>query len=141
MSDPLWLVGSVDAVQRVPVVRVQVNPASAHRIVSAAFNIVGKRAEPPLLTLRRRPGLAILASDRLSRRRTKPAHPRLRSRRSESPFLPGARSRENAHRYRLRSSPALPSGEIERFVADRRGESMPAGRAGSPAAGGRMQCN
>src|SRR5436190_3439586 len=60
MSDPLRLVGAVDAVQSVLVVRVQVNSASAHRIVSAAFNIVGKRAEPPLLTLGRRPAWPFL---------------------------------------------------------------------------------
>ena len=138
MSDPLWLVGAVDAVQRVPVVRVQVNPASAHRIVSAAFNIVGKRAEPPLLTLRRRPAWPFLLPTDF-----RDPGPSLRILAYDHAVTNRLFFREHVVEKtrigRLRSSPALPSGEIERFDADRRGESMPAGRAGSPAAGGRVQ--
>src|SRR4051794_26653931 len=65
--------------RRVPRARLQKAPARAHWIVRTAFDIGRKRAESPLLTLRRRPsrpfclatdrghagpGLSILAHDR-----------------------------------------------------------------------------
>src|SRR5258707_5988833 len=79
MSDPSWLVRAVDAIQRVLAAGVKVEGAGTHWIVRTAFNIVRKRAEPPLLALGRRPsrpfflaadrghtgpGLSILAHDR-----------------------------------------------------------------------------
>src|SRR6516165_9232211 len=79
MSDPFWLVRAVDAIQCVLAAGVKVQRARTHRIACTAFDIVRKRAEPPLLTLgwrpsrpfflaancgHTRPGLSILAHDR-----------------------------------------------------------------------------
>src|SRR5437870_9093851 len=65
MSDPSWLVRAVDAIQRVLAAGVKVEGAGTHWIVRTAFNIVRKRAEPPLLTLGRRPSRPFfLAADR-----------------------------------------------------------------------------
>ena len=55
MSDPLWLVRAMDAIQRILAAGVKVHRARTHRIVRTAFDIVRKRAEPALLTLGRRP--------------------------------------------------------------------------------------
>src|SRR6266700_5060241 len=65
MTDPLWLVRAMDAIQRILAVGVKVHRARTHRIVRTAFDIVRKRAEPALLTLGRRPSRPLfLASDR-----------------------------------------------------------------------------
>src|SRR5262249_49413764 len=55
MSDPSGLVRAVDAIQRVLPVGIKVEGAGAHWIGCAAFDVVRKRAESPLLTLGRRP--------------------------------------------------------------------------------------
>src|SRR5215510_16364960 len=55
MSDPFRLVGSMDAVQRVPAAGEEIDAARAHGIGWSAFDIVRERAEPPLLALGRRP--------------------------------------------------------------------------------------
>src|SRR5262249_17203462 len=55
MTDPLWLVGAMDAIQRILAAGVKVHRARTHRIVRTAFDIIGKRAEPPLLPLGGRP--------------------------------------------------------------------------------------
>src|SRR5215467_6481808 len=65
MSDPLRLVRAMDAIQRILAAGVKVHRARTHRIVRTAFDIIGKRAESPLLTLGRRPSRPLfLASDR-----------------------------------------------------------------------------
>src|SRR5262249_4390194 len=79
MSDPSRLVPAVDAVERVLAARVKIERTRTHWIAGAAFDIVRKRAESPLLILGRRPswpfflaadrgnagpGLSILAYDR-----------------------------------------------------------------------------
>src|SRR5215469_79437 len=65
MTDPLWLVRPVDAVQRVLAACVEIERARTHWIARTAFDIVRKRAEPPLLALGRRPSRPFfLASDR-----------------------------------------------------------------------------
>src|SRR5215470_11934793 len=65
MTDPLWLVRAVDAIQRILAASVKVHRARTHRIGCTAFDIVRKRAEPALLTLGRRPSRPLfLASDR-----------------------------------------------------------------------------
>src|SRR5262249_23782812 len=63
--DPSWLVRAMDAVKCVLIAGVKVQRARTHRIVRTAFDIVWKRAEPPLLTLGRRPSRPFfLAADR-----------------------------------------------------------------------------
>src|SRR5262249_31119054 len=79
MSDPSRLIGAVDAIERVLAARVEIERTRTHWIAGAAFDIVRKRAESPLLILGRRPswpfflapdrghagpGLSILAHDR-----------------------------------------------------------------------------
>src|SRR5215467_1262650 len=65
MSDILRLVRPMDAIQRVLTACVKVHRARTHRVARTAFDIVRKRAEPPLLTLGRRPFWPFfLASDR-----------------------------------------------------------------------------
>src|SRR5262249_30515115 len=79
MSDPSRLVRAVDAIERVLAARVEIERTRTHWIAGAAFDIVRKRAESPLLILGRRPsrpfflaahcghagpGLSILAYDR-----------------------------------------------------------------------------
>src|SRR5262245_27747734 len=65
MSDPLWLVRAMDAIQRILAAGVKVHRARTHRIGCTAFDIIGKRAESALLTLGRRPSRPLfLASDR-----------------------------------------------------------------------------
>src|SRR5262249_56946012 len=79
MSDPSRLIGAVDAIERVLAARVEIERTRTHWIDGAAFDIVRKRAESPLLILGRRPsrpfflaahcghagpGLSILAYDR-----------------------------------------------------------------------------
>src|SRR5262245_60066249 len=65
MSDILWLVRAMDAIQRVLAACVEIERARTHWIARTAFDIVRKRAESPLLTLGRRPsGPFFLASDR-----------------------------------------------------------------------------
>src|SRR5215475_3178650 len=65
MTDPLWLVRPVDAVQRVLAACVEIERARTHWIARTAFDIVRKRAESPLLALGRRPSRPFfLASDR-----------------------------------------------------------------------------
>src|SRR6266480_4036183 len=65
MTDPLWLVRAMDAIQRILAAGVKVHRARTHRIVRTAFDIVRKRAESALLTLGRRPSRPLfLASDR-----------------------------------------------------------------------------
>src|SRR5262249_4790075 len=65
MTDPLWLVRAMDAIQRILAAGVKVHRARTHRIVRTAFDIIGKRAEPPLLSLGRRPSRPFfLAADR-----------------------------------------------------------------------------
>ena len=55
MSDPSRLIRSVDAVKRILAAGVKVQCARTHWIARTAFDIVRKRAKPPLLTLGRRP--------------------------------------------------------------------------------------
>src|ERR1700746_502630 len=55
MSDPSGLIGPVDAIERVLAARVEVERTRTHWIAGTAFDIVRKRAEPPLLILGRRP--------------------------------------------------------------------------------------
>src|SRR6516225_7642659 len=65
MSDPLWLVRAMDAIQRVLALGVKVHRPRTHRVARTAFDIVRKRAEPPLLTFSRRPSRPLfLAADR-----------------------------------------------------------------------------
>src|SRR5262245_15387500 len=65
MTDPLWLVRAMDAIQRILAAGVKVHRARTHRIVRTAVDIIGKRAEPPLLSLGRRPSRPFfLAADR-----------------------------------------------------------------------------
>src|SRR6266404_6774833 len=65
MTDPLWLVRAMDAIQRILAAGVKVHRARTHRIMRTAFDIVRKRAEPALLTLGRRPSRPLfLATDR-----------------------------------------------------------------------------
>src|SRR5215469_10514548 len=65
MTDPLWLVRAMDAIQRILAAGVKVHRARTHRIVRTTFDIVRKRAEPALLTLGRCPSRPLfLASDR-----------------------------------------------------------------------------
>src|SRR5215813_7450078 len=105
MSDILRLVRAMDAIQRVLAACVEIQRARTHWIARTAFDIVRKRAEPPLLTLGRRPsrpfflaadcghagpGLSILAHDRAV---------------ANSPCLRAARSKRNVQR-----SQAPPSG-------------------------------
>src|SRR3954462_2789238 len=55
LSDILRLVGPVDAEHRILAAGEKINPAGAHRILPAPLGIIGKRAEPLLLTFGRRP--------------------------------------------------------------------------------------
>src|SRR5262249_60180900 len=55
MSDPSGLVRPVDAIERVLPVGIKVEAARAHWVGCTAFDIVGKRSWPPLLTRGRRP--------------------------------------------------------------------------------------
>src|SRR5262249_1107708 len=65
MSDPSCLVPAMGAVKGVLIAGVKVQRARTHRIVRTAFDIVWKRAEPPLLALGRRPSRPFfLAADR-----------------------------------------------------------------------------
>src|SRR6516165_9733683 len=65
MSDPLWLVRAMDAIQRVLALGVKVHRPRTHRVARTAFDIVRKRAKPPLLTFSRRPSWPFfLAADR-----------------------------------------------------------------------------
>src|SRR5215470_14403236 len=55
MSDPLWLVRAMDAIQRILAAGVKVHRARTHRIMRTAFDIVRKRSKPALLIRSRRP--------------------------------------------------------------------------------------
>jgi hypothetical protein len=65
MSDPSWLVCAMDAIQRVLAIGIKVERACTHWIACAAFDIVRKRAQPPLLTFGGRPSRPLFfAADR-----------------------------------------------------------------------------
>src|ERR1700746_1327590 len=65
MTDPLWLVRPMDAIQRILAASVKVHRARTHRIGCPAPDIALKGAESPLLPLGRRPSRPLfLASDR-----------------------------------------------------------------------------
>src|SRR5689334_11654732 len=65
MTDPTGLVRAMDAIEGVLAVGIKVERAGAHWIGCAAFDVVRKRPQPPLLTFGRRPSRPLfLAADR-----------------------------------------------------------------------------
>src|SRR4029077_8268162 len=65
MTDPLWLVRAMDAIERILAASVKVHRARTHRIGCTPPDIFRKRTQPALLTLGRRPSRPFfLASDR-----------------------------------------------------------------------------